>query len=63
MLRVKVNWFFPKANITVMRKLGVFSCYEPEREKNTTLGKVSLFVQKFGKLKISERLDSSNSNH
>ena len=59
MLNVKVNWFFLKINIIVMRKVGVSSCYEPESEKNMILGKVSLFVPKFGKPKISERLNSN----
>ena len=59
MLNVKVNWFFLKINIIVMRKVGVSSCYEPESEKHMILGKVCLFVQKFGKPKISERLNSN----
>ena len=53
-----INWFFLKINMIVMRKVGVSSCYEPESEKNMILGKVSLFVQKFGKPQISERLNS-----
>ena len=62
MLNVKVNWFFLKINIIVMRKLGVFSCDELDSERNKKLGKVSLFVQKFGKLKIYERLNSNHRN-
>ena len=42
-----------------MRKVGVFSCYELESEKNKKLDKVSLFMQKFEKRKISERLNSN----
>ena len=59
MLNVKINWFFLKINIIVMRKLGVFSCDEPDSERNKILGKVTLFVQKCGKPKISERLNSN----
>ena len=40
-------------------KLGVRSCDESDRERNKKLDRVSLFVQKFGKPKISERLNSS----
>ena len=42
-----------------MRKLGVRSCDESDRERNKKLDRVSLFVQNFGKLKISERLNSN----
>ena len=59
MLNAKINWFLLKINVTFMRKVGVFSCYEPESEENKKLGKISLFVQKFGKLKISESLNSN----
>ena len=51
MLNFKVNWFCLKINIIVIRKVDVFSCYEPEREKNTKLGKVSLFVQNLKNLR------------
>ena len=59
MLIVKVNWFFLKINIIVMRKVGVRSCDEPDSDRNKKLDKVSLFVQKSGKPKISERLNSN----
>ena len=42
MLNVKVNCFFLKINVIVMRKLGVFSCDELDSERNKKLGKVSL---------------------
>ena len=42
-----------------MRKLGVRSCDESESKRNEKLDRVPLFVQKFGKLKISERLNSN----
>ena len=42
-----------------MRKLGVRSCDDPDSERNKTLERVSLFVQKFGKPKISEKLNSN----
>ena len=42
-----------------MRKLGVRSCDEPDSERNKKLDRVSLFVQKFGKPKISEKLNSN----
>ena len=51
MLNVKVNWFCSKINIIVMRKVDVFSCYEPESEKNKKLGKFSLCVQNLKNLR------------
>ena len=38
-----------------MRKLGVRSCDESDRERNKKLDRVSLFVQKFGKPKARFR--------
>ena len=40
-----------------MRKLGVRSCDESESKGNEKLDRVPLFEQKFGKPKISERLN------
>ena len=37
-----------------MQKVGVLSCDEPDSERNKKLEKVSLFVQKFGKLKAGD---------
>ena len=42
-----------------MQKLGVRSCDESESKRNKKLDKISLFVQKFGKPKIFERLNSN----
>ena len=42
-----------------MQKVGDRSCDEPDSERNKKLDEVSLFVQKFGKPKISERLNSN----
>ena len=42
-----------------MRKVGARSCDEPDSERNKKLDRVSLFAQKFGKPKISERLNSN----
>ena len=42
-----------------MRKLGVRSCDESDCERNKNLDTVSLFVQKFGKPKKFERLNSN----
>ena len=41
-----------------MRKLGVVSWAGSENQRNNKLGRVPLFVQKFVKPKISERLNS-----
>ena len=41
-----------------MRKLSVVSCNESENQRNKKLGRASLFVQNFVKLKISEKLNS-----
>ena len=53
-MNVKVNSFFLKVNVIVMQKVGVLSCDEPDSEWNKKLEKVSLFVQKFGKLKAGD---------
>ena len=62
MLNAKVNWFFLKISIIVMRKLGVVSCNKSGNQRNKKLGRFSLFVQNFVKPKISEKLNSESSN-